>query len=118
MDVIVTAVGEFIWTSACALINFCLSSGVSALVVFVSFLGAILASAFYKYAISRETLLSDVTLIDNNQSFPLNLLSIEDSDPTQIYTNENESDAFYSNDVDSLQMCGLSNDDENVFDSL
>ncbi|CAF0792076.1 unnamed protein product [Adineta ricciae] len=118
MDVIVTAVGEFIWISACAIINFCLSSGVSALVVFVSFLGAILASAFYKYAISRETRLSDVALIDNNQSLPLNLLSMEDSDQTQIYIDENASDASYSNDFDFLQMCGLSNDDETVFDSL
>jgi hypothetical protein len=50
-------------------VNFCLSSGLSALVVFVSFLSAILASAFYKYTISREQMLLDddtSTLIDND----------------------------------------------------
>jgi hypothetical protein len=35
----------------------CLSSGLSALVVFVSFLCAILASAFYKYTTNREHIL-------------------------------------------------------------
>jgi len=35
-------------------VNFCVSSGVSVIAVFVSFLCAILASAFYKYTISRE----------------------------------------------------------------
>lgn len=43
--------------SSCAAINFCLSSGLSALVVFVSFLCGILASAFYKYTITRENML-------------------------------------------------------------
>jgi hypothetical protein len=38
----------------CAVVNFCVSSGVSVIAVFVSFLCAILASAFYKYNISRE----------------------------------------------------------------
>ncbi len=60
---------SFIYFS-CAVVNCCLSSGVSALVTFVSFLCTILASAFYKYSISRERiLLSDTTtttLIDND----------------------------------------------------
>ena len=44
---------------SCALVNFCLGSGLSALVVFVTFLSTILASAFYKYAISGEKTTSD-----------------------------------------------------------
>ncbi len=54
---------SFIYFS-CAVVNCCLSSGVSALVTFVSFLCAILASAFYKYSINRERiLLSDTTTL-------------------------------------------------------
>ena len=49
---------------SCAIINLCLSSGLSALIVFVSFLCAILASAFYKYTTNRERIL----LNDNDRS--------------------------------------------------
>ncbi|CAF4660580.1 unnamed protein product [Rotaria sp. Silwood1] len=62
MDVIIAAVGEFIWASSCAVVNFCLSSGLSVLAVFVSFLCAILASAFYKYTTSHQHMsLDDAT---------------------------------------------------------
>ncbi|UJR23590.1 hypothetical protein I4U23_026579 [Adineta vaga] len=107
MDIIITAIGEFIWTSSCAIIDFCLSSGVSALIVFVSFLGAILASAFYKYAISRENLFSDVTIIDDNadESLISNVLPTKHSNQTQthIYTNEFSSDVEEEQD-EELQM--------------
>jgi hypothetical protein len=51
-------------------VNFCLSSGLSVLAVFVSFLCAILASAFYKYTTSREQMLSDditYNVVDNDK---------------------------------------------------
>lgn len=44
------------------MVNFCLGSGFSVLVVFVSFLCAILASAFYKYTTSQQQMsLNDST---------------------------------------------------------
>jgi hypothetical protein len=52
----------------CAVVNFCLSSGLSVLTVFVSVLCAILASAFYKYTSSREQMsLDDTTCTLVNQ---------------------------------------------------
>ncbi|CAF3696088.1 unnamed protein product [Rotaria socialis] len=56
MDIIITALGELVWASSCALVNFCLTSGLSVLAVFVSFLCAILASAFYKYSANHPQL--------------------------------------------------------------
>jgi hypothetical protein len=50
-------------------VNFCVSSGISVLAVFVSFLCAILASAFYKYTTSREQMsFDDITSNPVNQN--------------------------------------------------
>jgi len=50
-------------------VNFCVSSGISVLAIFVSFLCAILASAFYKYTTSREQMsLDDITSTPVNQN--------------------------------------------------
>ncbi|CAF1573203.1 unnamed protein product [Adineta ricciae] len=67
MDIILTAVGEFVWSASCAIINFCVSSGFSATAVFISFLCVILTSAFYKYSTSRD----QMSMVDNS-SCPFN----------------------------------------------
>jgi hypothetical protein len=90
MDIIITAIGEFIWTasyvisivnnilvssmftlySRCAVVNFCLGSGLSVLAVFISFLCAILASAFYKYRTSASNTSQD-NQHDNDKSLAI-----------------------------------------------
>jgi len=95
MDLIVTALGEFIWAASyvfkfrmifllnlfyfrCAVINFCISSGFSAVAVFVSFLCMILASAFYRYTTSREEMsLDETTCSFDNQ---------DHNDPDESFT--------------------------------
>ncbi len=75
--------------------NFSLSSGLSALAVFVSVLCGILASAFYRFTINRESILFD----DNNDDEVAgNIISIVGSSLgssslfTQPMTNVNEND--------------------------
>lgn len=54
---------------SCGVVNFCVSSGLSVLVVFISVLCAILASAFYKYSSTRETM-SETNDFDEEKSLP------------------------------------------------
>ena len=74
------------------MVNFCLSSGLSVLTVFISLLCAILASAFYKYTTSREQMSTDdstYTLVNqenNNLDKPITLTSI--TEPSIAPTNE------------------------------
>ncbi|CAF2892755.1 unnamed protein product [Rotaria sp. Silwood2] len=114
MDVIITALGEFIWASSCAVVNFCLSSGLSVLAVFASFLCAILASAFYKYSTSHQHMsLDDASCDHNNYDYndqdkptavtstteqsiepSLPLITIEESDDTNNNRSLSEIDIY------------------------
>jgi hypothetical protein len=114
MDIIVTALGEFVWTASyvlefrirflsilfyfsCAVVNFSLSSGLSVLTVFVSLLCAILASAFYKYTTSREQMSIDDTTCplvnqeNDDLDKPITLTSITEPSITSTMTATNES---------------------------
>ncbi|CAF1155519.1 unnamed protein product [Rotaria sordida] len=114
MDIIISAVGEFIWASSCALVNFCLSSGLSVLVVFISFLCAILASAFYKYSTSRQhTSSDDSTCVLNNHDYedldepitvtPTTEQSIEQSLP--LITTDESNNTNNSRSLSEIDIC-------------
>ncbi|CAF0757472.1 unnamed protein product [Adineta steineri] len=124
MDLIITALGEFVWAASCAVINFCVSSGFSAVVVFVSFLCAILASAFYKYTLSREEMSLDDTTCsyvthDNNQSDESIMIpSTTDSSNTSslpiIITSTDESNNINNDEsLSEIEVYIEENNDEN-----
>ncbi|CAF0948650.1 unnamed protein product [Adineta steineri] len=132
MEVLITVVGEFLWTTSCGVVNFCLSSGISALVVFVSFLGAILASAFYKYSTSRGYMLSHHTTTallddddddDDDESVSTSLLTMKNSikSPSSFQRTTN---SIYNNPIDSLSNIHMpidqntSDNEEVIFNNM
>jgi hypothetical protein len=115
----------------CAVVNFCVSSGVSVLAVFVSFLCAILASAFYKYTSNREQMSIDDTtcnLVDQNNDDldkPTTMTLMTEPSVTSLLpvTIEDESNNNNNNNVieslADIEICieensnGNSNENEN-----
>lgn len=110
------------------MVNFCLSSGLSVLTVFVSFLCAILASAFYKYTINRDKMsFNDATcnLIDQNNDDldkPINITSMTDSSATSLLPVTTTDESNTTNTIESLaeiEICveentnGNENENEN-----
>jgi hypothetical protein len=102
-------------------VNFCLISGLSALLVFVSFLCGILALAFYKYTTGREHMsLKDVTsrLVndDDNDMYITTILSTTES-PTTLpsslrrTTNWDNTDSIHP--LSEIDICINPNSDEN-----
>ncbi|UJR25320.1 hypothetical protein I4U23_006671 [Adineta vaga] len=134
MDVIITALGEFVWTASCAVINFCVSSGFSASAVFVSFLCVILASAFYKYSTSRE----EISLLDNTSSTfvdyeddnltPSNTIAPIMKCPMFAHNNNNNNNTNHTNDtiqsLSEIEICVEENaseteaNDEEISDDI
>ena len=97
----------------CAAVNFCLSSGLSVLAVFVSFLCAILTSAFYKYSTREEqTVPADETMFtslgdDHDDDTRIAAASIEESllastSFPQPIDNDNDEELNYSPSAPSL----------------
>ncbi len=116
---------------SCVIVNFCLSSGLSTSVVFVSFLCGILASAFYKYTIHRERMLTNqsvTTIYSTKTTHPnvindMNLLSeIENTEEEEeeiqteqiknIYHLLNDDNLTTRDFLEQLKMYGVQIDDK------
>ena len=123
MDVIITALGEFVWAasyvpsrkavpivfttfslSSCAVVNFCLSSGLSVLVVFISFLCAILASAFYKYNTTREEMSQDTDPRDEKSLPPPSSTEPLLTSPSEQIITVESNDAFTSPSLSDIEI--------------
>ncbi|CAF1336165.1 unnamed protein product [Didymodactylos carnosus] len=115
MDIVITAFGEFIWISACGIINFCVSSGISCLVIFVSLLCAIGTSAFYRWTLMREKrdqlLLENQIKISDMEEPPIEEQQVEEqtnnepivnADNKELLDEENNDNEIVS--VDDIQI--------------
>ncbi|CAF2085201.1 unnamed protein product [Rotaria magnacalcarata] len=85
MNVIITTMGELIWTFSCNIVSSYLNSGISAVAAFISLLCIIFRSSFKKYTLSCERILLDnvaSTLLDNieNMSHQLHHINLTSGD--------------------------------------
>ncbi|CAF1346514.1 unnamed protein product [Didymodactylos carnosus] len=82
MNIILTAFGELLWTSTCGIINFCITSGVSCLIIFISLLCTIATSSFYCWTKMRDkrgqTSLENNTEIFNVEEPPMQQQQVEE----------------------------------------
>ena len=98
---------------SCVIVNFCLSSGLGALTVFVTFLCGILASAFYKYTIHREH-----TLIETEVTHLSSKIENTEEDEEEIHHLLNDDDLTTTDFLEQLKMYGVQIDDNLEFELL